>query len=463
MAAARQAPAAGPSAPVPPRPPRLDRRPFRHELTPVWLHTAATLAGEEVDGVDTLGRVAWFGGAAWVTPAAVAAVHPATAVRVWDPDPARLAPVAAVRRHAGLANLEVHERPSPPDPSLDGRFDLVVVDGLVDSATDVGRERLLSAATSLLLPGGFLVVSYRTVVGWGEVAPLIRLLRRSVAEGAAHGPREALAPLQALRERGAAYPAVRPVVGAWLDELLDLPPAEAIATWGADLLRPVSHAQVSQAAAAHGLEFVTGAHLHDPLSSAPTALARQVRASPTVVLRESLTDLAVRRTRRVDLFRLGRSTVDERARSRAVQRLAVVATRLDVAESVGAGWAEPGPTLQGVVAPGATDPFGHRQARLRTGATRVADLWPGEPPKRREALTRAALGAGLVHPVAGTAASVSVQALAGADRLTDALARRGPAGVYRYSLAPAIGTAVPGTYAAELDDEGRRALGIGVP
>jgi SAM-dependent methyltransferase len=464
MAATRKASAAEPPAPVPPRPPRLDRRPFRHELTPVWLQTAATLAGEEVDAADTLGRVAWFGCQAWVTPAVVAAVHPSASVRVWDPDPARLARVAAVRRHAGLANLEVHERRSPPDASLHDRFDLVVVDGLVDSTTDVGRERLVAAAASLLRPGGFLVVSYRTVVGWGEVAPLVRLLRRTIAEGTAHGPREVLAPLQVLRSRGAAYPAVRPAVGAWLDELLEMSPAEAIGTWGADDLRPLSHAQVSHAAAAHGAEFVTSAHVHDPLVSAPTALARQVRASPTAVLRESLTDLAVRRTRRIDLFRLGRSTVDERARSRAVQRLAMVATRLDVAESVGAGWAEPGATLDGVAATEGADPFGRRRQALRTGATRVGDLWPGEPPKRREVLTRAALGAGLLHPVARTAAApVPVEALAAATRLTDALARRGHAEANHYSVAPVIGTAVPSTYAAALDDQGRRALGIGAP
>lgn len=464
MAAPRTAAAIGAPPPAPPRPPQLDQRLFRHELTPVWLQTAAVLAGEVADVTDTLDRVAWFGCQAWATPAVVAAVHPSASVRVWDPDPARLASLATVGRHAGLANLEIDERRSPSVSSLGGRFDLVVVDGLVDSATDIERERLITAAASLLRPGGFLVVGYRTVVGWGEVAPLVRLLRRTIAEGTAHGPREVLAPLEALRSRGAAYPALRPAVAAWLNDLLELSPAEAIRTWEADDLRPLSHAQVSHAAGAHGAEFVVSAHVHDPLLSAPTALARQVRGSATVVLRESLTDLAVRRTRRIDLFRRGRSTVDERARSRAVQRLAMVATRLDVAESVGAGWAEPDPTLDGIVATEAADPFGRRQQSLQTGVTRVSDLWPGEPPRRREVLTRAALDAGLLHPVAANAAvPVPVETVAAATRLTEALARRRPAGANHYSVAPALGTAVPTAYAAGLDDEGRRALGIGTP
>lgn len=171
MAAPRTAAAIGAPPPAPPRPPQLDQRLFRHELTPVWLQTAAVLAGEVADVTDTLDRVAWFGCQAWATPAVVAAVHPSAPVRVWDPDPARLASLATVGRHAGLANLEIDERRSPSVSSLGGRFDLVVVDGLVDSATDIERERLITAAASLLRPGGFLVVGYRTVVGWGEVAP----------------------------------------------------------------------------------------------------------------------------------------------------------------------------------------------------------------------------------------------------------------------------------------------------
>lgn len=466
MAAARRSPAVEAPASAPPRPPRPDRRRFRHELTPVWLQTAATLAGEAVEPAYTTGRVAWFGCQAWVTPLVVAAVHPSATVRVWDPDPARLAEVAVVGRHAGLANLEVHEHPSPPAPDALGRFDLVVVDGLVDTATDVHRTELLTAAASLLGPGGLLAVGYRTVVGWGEVAPLVRLLQRTLAEGT-HDPRQVLAPLQALRSRGAAYPAVRPTVGAWLDDLLAMPPAEAVSTWAADDLRPLSHAQLSHALAAHGAEFVTSAHLHDPLAAAPAALARKVRAAPTAVLRESLTDLAVRRTRRIDLFRRGRSTLDERTRSRAVQRLAMAAIRLDAAESVGVAWADPEATLNGV-ASRAAETFGSGQETGRAAPVRVDKLWPGEPPKRREVLTRAALGAGLVHPMAGpTTDAVPVDAVAAAARLTDALAHRGRTGggtgVDRYTVAPALGTAVPSAHVAELGDQGRHALGIVAP
>ena len=439
-----------------PLPPRLDQRLFRHELTPVWLRTAATLAGESDGEAETVGRVAWFGCRALVTPAVVAAVHPSASVLVWDPDPARLTRVAAVGRQASLANLEAHELPSPPKARLVDLFDLVVVDGLVDSTSDAGRDALVTAAACLLRPGGFLAISYRTVVGWGEVAPLVRLLRRTIAEGAAKDQRELLAPLQVLRSRGAAYPAVRPVAGAWLDEVLDMSPAEVVDHWSADDLRPVSHAQISRAVAGHGAEFVTSAHLYDPLTAAPPALARQVRETPTAVLRESLADLAVRRTRRIDLFRLGRSRVDERTRSRSVQSLAMIPTRLDVAGTVGAPWAEPwsapdGPTTEQAEASGL-----HTQAG-RTVSTRLRDLWPGEPPRRREVLTRAALGAGLLHPVAGP---VPDEAAEGAARLTRVLARRGRAEVCQYSVAPAIGAAVPSTYTAELDDDSRRALGI---
>lgn len=223
---------------------------------------------------------------------------------------------------------------------------------------------------------------YRTVVGWGEVAPLIRALRSTIAGGTAKNHHELLAPLQVLRSRGAAYPAVRPVVGAWLDELLDKPAAEVIDHWSADDLSPLSHAQLCRAAAVHGAEFVTSAHVYDPLTAAPPALARQVWGAPTAVLRETLSDLAVRRTQRIDLFRLGRSRVDERKRTRSVQALTLMPASLDVASTVGVSWAEPQPAVDRLACRDSEASI--LQARMGSvESLRLRDMWAGKPPRQR--------------------------------------------------------------------------------
>lgn len=244
---------------------------------------------------------------------------------------------------------------------------------------------LVTAAACLLRPGGFLAISYRTVVGWGEVAPLVRLLRRTIAEGAAKDQRELLAPLQVLRSRGAAYPGGSPcgrcVAGRGARHVTSGGGRPLIAR--PDDLRPVSHAQISRAVAGHGAEFVTSAHLYDPLTAAPPALARQVRETPTAVLRESLASLAVRRTRRIDLFRLGRSRVDERTRSRSVQSLAMIPTRLDVAGTVGAPWAEPWSTPDGPATEQA------EASGLYTQAGRTGSSPTSRPVARRRAASTA--------------------------------------------------------------------------
>ena len=429
-------------------PPRLDQRLFRHELTPVWLNTAARLTGESVEGTGDIGRVAWIGSGAWVTPAVVAAVHPSASVHVWDPDPSVLNRVAAIGRDASLDNMQIYGRRSAPEAGHLDLCDLVVLDGLVDSIAAGERDALITKAASLLRPGGLLAVHYRTVVGWGEVAPLIRALRSTIAGGTAKNHHELLAPLQVLRSRGAAYPAVRPVVGAWLDELLDKPAAEVIDHWSADDLSPLSHAQLCRAAAVHGAEFVTSAHVYDPLTAAPPALARQVWGAPTAVLRETLSDLAVRRTQRIDLFRLGRSRVDERK--------TLMPASLDVASTVGVSWAEPQPAVDRLACRDSEASI--LQARMGSvESLRLRDMWAGKPPRQRESLARAGLGSGQLHPVVGQVAADVEEAAA---RLTRALAGRGRTKASRYSVVPVLGTAVPSNSVAELDEDGRRALGI---
>ncbi len=134
------------------------------------------LAGQRPPEITGTFRVAWLGCDATFTPAVVAAVHPMAEVVAWDPDPAKVAMVRRLGDDAELANLVPHERPAPPVPDQ-RKFDIVVIDGLVDSVSDVERTRFTTAAMALLRPGGVTCVTYRTSVGWGEIAPVVQLLR----------------------------------------------------------------------------------------------------------------------------------------------------------------------------------------------------------------------------------------------------------------------------------------------
>ena len=444
-------PDAMPSSPLPPQP---DRRLFRHELTPAWLQTTAVFAGEAPGSINDFDHIAWFGCRAYVTPAVVAAVHPSASVHTWDPYPARQAVLASVSRDAALRNLAAYERPGPPDDAALPLCDLVVIDGVIDSVDVALRDRVLAAAGSLLRPGGLLAIAYRTTVGWGEVAPMVRLLRHSLRNG--RGPRrsaDALASLEVLSSRGATYVAVRPVVAAWLDDVLRAPADEGIESYEADALRPLSHAQVSEAVAVLGADFVASAHLYDPLPRGPAPVAEQVLAAPTVVLRETLADLAVRRTARVDLFRLGRSSVGEQVRRCTVENTAVAGASLSTAESVGAPWARP------AMSHGFSASVDLKwEALPRIGEARVSELWPEQSVRHREARLREALDAGLLHPVRGTVPDGAEEA---AERLTGALDGVRVSDPHGFTVSARLGTATPSEYVESADQSHLRGLGVG--
>lgn len=306
-----------------PAPPRIDHRRFRRELMPAWLGAVAVLRGEPI---QRLGRpdlhVAYLGGGHTVTHAVAAAVQPDASVWVWDHRPAAVELTGYLADAASLPNLVVHEHPElpsrlgalgpiggPPRP-----VDLVVVDQVLDSFGDEGRTQVIAAIEESLRPGGAVVVTYRTAVGWAEVDPLVRLLRYMVAHQS--GPLldatdQAVAQLVRLRDAGAVYLHARPLTLAWLDDLTAMPTTQVVADYLDQDLRPISHVQVSDALGAIGCHFIGSATFDDDAAWASDELPMSdplietVTGAPSVELRETFADLALRRTIRTDLFRLG--------------------------------------------------------------------------------------------------------------------------------------------------------------
>lgn len=416
-------------------PPRLDLRAFHHELTPTLLSAATVLAGSTPPPVDGPFDVVWLGCQAPLSPLLVAAVHPDATVTAWDPEPGSAAEIADLARRACIDNLSVHEHPDPPGSGLpdERRAEIVVVDGVVDRVDDRVRTHIVDALASWLRPGGLLAISYRTTVGWGEVTPLVHLLRhfaQRTTSDVRTSTADALGLLALLRDQQAAYIASRPLVGAWLDELLGLGADEVLDRYVLRDLRPLSHTDVVRLAASAGAGWIGTADPGDAMEGLPDALTADVADAPSSLLREALGDLATRRCSRADLFRLGSSPEPAAARQQRLDGLRVMS--ITPASPVHPGLVEPGGVL-------------------------VTDLWPSADALDRERLLRQALSDASLHPVAVGGDANDHEAALRLDRLLadPVIGRRFP-----YRVAPALGTAIPVDVAEQLSDSHRAALGM---
>jgi hypothetical protein len=163
-----------------------------------------------------------------------------------------------------------------------------------------------------------------------------------------------------------------------------------------------------------------------------------VDGHPAPPVREALADLALRRTHRTDVFRVGAHPLSERDRHRRLDALTVTGTgRLDPADA----------SLRRLL-PAAT-----RRA-LAAGPVPVAELGPAAAtPADREALLRTLLARDLVHPVV----PLHDRAVTAARRLTASTNRSPVPPRHRIRVTPALGSALSGSAALTADQ--RHALG----
>lgn len=392
---------------------------------------------ERPDGL----RAAYLGGGHGFTPAVVAAVHPEVEVWHWDPDVRAIEHTRRVRDAAELANLAVHEHPTLPDKIGSGHLDLVVVDSVLDTVDDDLRARVIDAVTTSLRPGGLLCVSYRTTVGWGEVAPVHHLVRELVARD----PRTfeasvatAVDAVDHLRTGGAGYFTKRPVVDAWWHEVRALPKAVLVEQVFAQPLRPISHAQVVEALARGGATFVGPARpadLGEPDHQAK--LAEVLGEIDAPLVRETLGDLAVRRAHRADVFRLGSAPLVSAAQRRPPARMLFT----------GQGLLDPAdPSLRRVA------PVALRRA-LAAGPVAFADL--ADRADERVTVLRTLLARGVVTPVQ---TDVNPRAVDASQRLTSLTSRSPVPTPDRLRVVPAFGGALP--VSAALSADQLAALGV---
>jgi SAM-dependent methyltransferase len=271
--------------------------------------TALLLAGHRPPDLHRLRRVVHLGCGKGTTAAVVAACHPNTEVWAWAPRLDQLEATDRCAAQAGLANLVTADRLELPPDLGGGPADIVVIQDVLAKVDDDLREQIAAATARVLRPGGVLCVTYPTVVGWSEIAPVQALMHRL-----AQGHDEALgdlvppilAALEQLRAGGARYLTERPVVAAWLDALGATDPAEVADQFLSSPFRPLSPAQVEALVAPAGCRFVGSSLLTDELTlEAAPALHAAASYPASRIVTETYRDLALRRSHRFDLYQSG--------------------------------------------------------------------------------------------------------------------------------------------------------------
>lgn len=422
--------------------PQPDLRRFKAELMPSWLSVATLLGGHRPTAIEGAVRIAYLGGGSGFTAAVAAAVHPPAAVSWWDPDVRATESARHLRDDAHLPNLTVHERPDLPVDGGGDLLDLIVVDGIVDSAPDQHWYGLVAAIAGSLRPGGTVCISYRNQAGWEEVRPVHHLLRHLIGRDprppveAAEDARRTLRHLQA---ESAGYIANRPVVSAWVEETLALPAAEIVEQIAQRELRPTSHARLRQVLGRIGCEYV-GPALASDLAGPDLSqrLAAIVDGSPSPVVREALTDLALRRTHRADVFRLGAAPLSVADRHKHLDELTIAGTPdLDPSDR----------SLRSITKVATLRALAHGTVGVRDLADAAAD---------RESMLRRLLASGVVLPV--RSGDVAETAGESAARLTTITSRAPVPPAQRVLASPVLASAIPAAGKPTRDQ--RAALGI---
>ena len=281
---------------------------------PEWLSLVSVLAGQCPPDVSRQFRYVLLGCGDGSLATSVAAAHPRADVWAWDPRPSALEATRRCRDVGGVGNLTLYERATLLGAMIEPADFVVVCDVLV-SASDERREQIWRAVGQALRPGGLLCVTYKTTVGWIEIAPVVALMRHMARR---HGGdpdvvvSDIVTLLRRLRDGSAGQFSRRPAVAGWVDALLADDPCRHVRGYLAEDLRPLSHAKVREAAASLSCDYLGSARLIDELDlEVPEPLREMIAGAPTSVLREAFRDIAVRRPDRLDVFRLGSAPLSE--------------------------------------------------------------------------------------------------------------------------------------------------------
>ena len=304
---AQQPDTAPSTSPISPDPP------YEQRLTPTSLAIACLLGGQRPPDLQGPLRFVHIGCGSGLTTVAIAAGYPHADVWAWDPLPENVEATIRRRDSAGLSNMIVDTCASLPGDLGGARVDILVVEDILVIAHDELRTRIMEAIDANLRPGGLACVTYKTQIGWIEIAPVVTLMRYIARQFP--DERDVLVPrvlavLHGLWSGDAKHLTARPAVRAWVENLFLADHDTILQQYLRDDFRPLSHAEVATAMASIDCNFVGSALVADQrIDDLPTALVGMIDGASTPVLRETYLDLATRRTERSDVFRRGHAPI----------------------------------------------------------------------------------------------------------------------------------------------------------
>ena len=279
------------------------------EMAPAHLRLALLQAGLAAPRIDADFTYLELGFGQGLGLNMLAAVHPQGRFFGNDFMPAHVAAAQSLATQAGLDNLQLmqdsfaqlHDRDLPP-------MDFIVLHGVYTWVDAENRALIVELIARLLKPGGVVYVSYNSMPGWANKAPLQRLMSEAAkrqTEGSAlqrfHAARDLLEQLDAA---GAAFFASNPGARTALRDITNASDAYLLHEFAPRGWTPFYYTDVAVDLARAGLQFAASAKLFSnfPHWSLPAASRALIDATEDAGMRELLRDFAVQTPLRRDVF-----------------------------------------------------------------------------------------------------------------------------------------------------------------
>jgi len=287
-------------------------RGYYRDLAPLWLSTAATLAGRAAPDPHRPFTYCELACGQGITILVLAAANPHGRFWATDINPAHVAAARALAEAAGLTNVtflddgfaDFAARDLPP-------LDYVTLHGVYSWVSPAARAEIVAFIGRHLKPGGLAYVSYNCMPGWATMAPLRRLMVEAADHAGApsslkrldHG----LGILKALLETGTGYGQAHADVKPRVEKMAAMQRSYLVHEFMNRDWHPLYFPDVAAELAEARLGYVGSSTLLDQLDETmvPEKAKALLAEAPDETMRQLLRDFVVNRQFRCDIHARG--------------------------------------------------------------------------------------------------------------------------------------------------------------
>jgi SAM-dependent methyltransferase len=299
---------------------------YYRELAPSWLGLVALLGGLEAPDSGEPFNYYELGCGNGLSTLLHAAVHPHARFTGVDFNPTHIHNAQRLARETGAANVRFLEKSfAELAEGDDADIDMVCLHGVWSWIAEEPRRQIVEFIRRRLKPGGLVYLSYNSLPGLAQVAPLQRLLIEHAELGGGDSlerMQRTLAFAARLEKAGAAYFRANPLAKARLDRLGGHDPRYLAHEYLNANWTPFYHADVARDLAAAKLAFAGSAELIDnfnqfALAPAIAELIADLRDRTAV---ETIKDYARNQVFRRDVYARGAPQAGPREREALLGR-----------------------------------------------------------------------------------------------------------------------------------------------